>query len=469
MAQSLLKLNSEWKAKVTESLAIKQLTQSSIAERLKISRSSVSKFINGKPITAKNFIRICQELNLDWGNAAAGEPNKNDEIVSFKFKNSNFKANPGGEIVPEEIIGREKLITQIWSILEQQSLIFIGERRIGKSSTLKKMQADSANGMLPIYRDLEGIRSPIEFVEVVWQDIETYLRNQGKARRVREFLGQLQETQFTGFRFPKIADNYWKTLLIKAIEDLVTLQERQIVFIWDEIPHMLENFSDRAAMEMLDTLRSLRQTYPDVRMVFSGSIGLHHIFKNLQQAGYRNDPTNDMYTLDGQPLALEDAIALASYLIAGENISTFNVEKSARDIAEAVDCIPFYIHHLINQLKGLEGEVTQNIIHTIVEDSLRNPLNPWKMDHYRERIDNYYTKEQQPYALNILDLLAINTPTSFSKLWQVLYQDPQTNNKEMARTIIRLLMKDYYLIQSGSIYSFRYSLVQKYWRFSRGL
>ena len=469
MARSLLTLNSESRVKVEESLATKQLTQRSIAEKLKISRSSVSKFINGKAIAAKNFIRICQELNLDWGNASAGEPDRSDVIASFKFKNSNFKANPGGEIAPEEIIGREKLIAQIWAILEQQSLIFIGERRIGKSSTLKKMKTESAHSMLPIYRDLEGIRTPIEFVEVVWQDIETYLRDRGKARRVRDFLGQLQGTQFTGFRFPKIADDYWKTLLIKAIEDLITLQDRQIVFIWDEIPHMLENFSDRAAMEMLDTLRSLRQTYPDLRMVFSGSIGLHHIFKNLHKAGYRNDPTNDMYTIDGQPLALEDAIALTSYLIEGENISTFNVEKSARDIAEAVDCIPFYIHHLVNQLKVLEEEVTQNIIHATVEEALRNPLNPWKMDHYRERIDNYYTDEQKPYVLNILDLLAINPPTSFPKLWQILYSDPQTSNKEMARTIIRLLMKDYYLVQSGSIYSFRYPLVQKYWRFSRGL
>ncbi|ELS05349.1 putative ATPase (AAA+ superfamily) [Xenococcus sp. PCC 7305] len=469
MTQSLLQLNSEWQPKVEESLAIKQLTRRSIAKNLNISPGSVSKFINCKPIAAHNFIRICQELNLDWGNASASEPERNDQIVSFKFKQNSFKANPGGEIAPQEIIGREKLIAQIWSILEQQSLIFIGERRIGKSSTLKKMKAESASSMVPIYRDLEGIRTPIEFVEVVWQDIETYLREQGKARRVREFLGQLQETQFTGSRFPHIADDYWKTLLIKAIEDLVTLQERQIVFIWDEIPHMLENFSEQAAMEMLDVLRSLRQTYPDVRMIFSGSIGLHHIFKNLQKAGYRNDPTNDMYTIDGQPLALEDAIALTSYLIKGENVSTFNAEKSARDIAEAVDCIPFYIHHLVNQLKTLEGEVSQNAIHFTVEESLRNPLNPWKMDHYRERIDNYYTEEQKPYALNILDLLAINPPTSFQKLWQVLYSDPQTNNKEMARTIIRLLMKDYYLVQSGSIYSFRYPLVQKYWRFSRGL
>lgn len=468
MSPNLLKLNSEWKSKVEEALAIKQLTKKSIAEKLKISQSSVTKFIKGQPLASKNFIRICQELDLDWGIASQEEPQQNN-LTNFKFKTAIFKANPGGEIAPQEIIGREKLIQDIWSRLEQQSLILIGERRIGKSSTLKKMASEKNHKMLPIYRDLENIRTPIEFVEKVWQDIEINLQKIGKAQKVRNLLSQIQNSQFIGFRFPQIAEKHWKNLLTLAIEDLVTMQQQQIVFIWDEIPHMLENFPENSAMEMLDTLRSLRQTYPDLRMIFSGSIGLHHIFKNLQKSGYRNDPTNDMYTIDGQPLSLEDAIQLAYYLIEGENIATFNVAKSARDIAEAVDCIPFYIHHLINQLKTIKEEVTQSAILNIVEQSLLNPLNPWKMDHYRERIDNYYTEEQKIYALNILDLLAINPPTTFQKLWQVLYSDPQTNDKEMARTIIRLLMKDYYLVQTGSIYSFRYQLVKQYWRLSRGL
>ncbi len=468
MVSGALQLNSEWQSQATEALAIKKLTRKAIAEKLEISPGSVSKFVNGKPIAASNFIRICQELELDWGIASQAEPQKTD-MGQFKFKASNFKANPGGELAPEEIMGRESLIAQIWERLEQQSLIFIGERRIGKSSTLKKITIEPQQDMLPIYRDLEGIRTPIEFVETVWQDVEIYLKDVGKAIKTRTYLSNLQGSQFTGYSFPEIAADSWKELLALVISDLIDLQTQQIVFIWDEIPHMLENFPQQSAMEMLDTLRSLRQTYPDLRMIFSGSIGLHHIFKNLQQAGYRNDPTNDMYTIDGQPLILEDATELAANLIAGEGIATFNLEKTARDIAEAVDCIPFYIHHLVNQLKTCNEEVTHSVIIYTVERCLLDPLNPWKMDHYRERINNYYTADQKPYALSILDLMAINPPTTFQKVWQILYSDPQTNDKEMARTIIRLLMKDYYLVQTGSIYSFRYDLVRLYWRLSRGL
>ncbi|MEM8829648.1 MAG: helix-turn-helix transcriptional regulator [Cyanobacteria bacterium P01_G01_bin.19] len=473
MARSSLQLNSEWIPKVEESLATKQLTQRSIAERLEISRSSVSKFINCKPVALNTFIRLCQELNLDWNGASQPERQWNDDIENFKFKQADFKANPGGQIAPEEIVGRDDLISELWNRLRQQSFIFSGERRIGKSSTLKKMVANAPEDMLPIYRDLEGIRSPIEFVEGVWQDTETYLREAGKARRVREFISELKGSQFTAYQFPEAAASHWKILLTKTIEDLISLQNKQIVLIWDEMPHMLGNFSDETAMEVLDSLRSLRQTYPDIRMVFSGSIGLHHIVKNLQKAGYSNDPTNDMYPVDGQPLYLEDAVELTINLLRGENVAVEYLQETAEEIALAVDCIPFYIHHLVNQLKDYPEEISREMIINTVDESLRNPLNLWKMDHYRERIDNYYSEVQKPYALEILDILSINPPTPFQRLWQYLKTEPHTTDKETARTVLRLLMKDYYLTQednlSGNVYSFRYELVKKYWRISRGL
>ncbi|MEO0925930.1 MAG: ATP-binding protein, partial [Cyanobacteria bacterium J06643_13] len=128
---------------------------------------------------------------------------------------------------------------------------------------------------------------------------------------------------------------------------------------------------------------------------------------------------------------------------------------------------------LIEQFKDIEGEIDRETIEGTITACLRSTVNLWKMDHYRERIDNYYSDEQKPYALEILDILSINPPTSFSRLWQYLKSEPDTKDKEMARTVLRLLLKDYYLIQednlSGSLYTFRYRLVQKYWQISRGL
>ena len=382
-----------------------------------------------------------------------------------------MKANPGGTIAPEDVIGRDKLIARLWQVLERQSLILSAERRMGKTTVIQKMGTEAPPDKLPIYRDLEGLRTPIEFVEAIWQDVEQYLSTKGRTgKRVQDFLHQLKGTEVTGLRFPEIAATHWKTLLTKTIEDLFTNQDRQIILLWDEMPYMLNNLDDKAAaMEMLDMLRSLRQTYPKVRMVFTGSIGLHHIIGKLRQAGYNNDPTNDMYPIDVAPLSLADAIDLTIRLIQGENISTLRIQITAKEIAEAVGCIPFYIHHLVKELKLVDSIINQNTVREKVNNSLLDPLNTWKMDHYRDRIDNYYESEQRQYALNILDILAVEPPLNFNDLWQRLALEEKTQDKEMTRNVLRLLLKDYYLIQQNETYGFRYELVKSYWKLSRGL
>ncbi len=64
-------------------------------------------------------------------------------------------------------------------------------------------------------------------------------------------------------------------------------------------------------MELLDTLRALRQSHSHLRMVFTGTIGLHHRLHALKRSGYANDPTNDMDVVEVPPLAAADAQELA--------------------------------------------------------------------------------------------------------------------------------------------------------------
>lgn len=224
-----------------------------------------------------------------------------------------MKANPGGAIAPKDVIGRDRLIANLWNILDQQSVIFSAERRMGKTTVIKKMEAEAPSNKLPIYRDLEGLRSPMK-------------------------------------------------------------------------------------------------------------------------------------------------------------ISTLNIQINVAEIAQAVDRIPFYIHHLISKLTFLEAAISQDTVTQTINKCLLDPLNPWKMNHYRDRIDNYYDDVKQNYALNILDILAVEPSLSFNGLWQRVKLEDNTQDKETARKILRLLLQDYYLTQDeDNIYSFRYKLVQQYWKISRGL
>lgn len=172
-----------------------------------------------------------------------------------------------------------------------------------------------------------------------------------------------------------------------------------------------------------------------------------------------------MYVQDVPPLSVKDATILARKLLEGENIPTPDIQGSAVFIADELSNIPFYIHHLIVKLKlrGSSGDIPA--IEEIIADCLDDPLNPWKMGHYRERLDSYYDDKQRPYALNLLDtLVATDKDLSFDELFNGIKQESETQDKEMARKVVRLLEQDYYIYKKDGKYQFRYGLIQKYWK-----
>jgi len=56
-------------------------------------------------------------------------------------ENKAMKANPGGQIAIEDVVGRDQLIQTLWDTLEGTSVIMTAERRIGKTSIIRKMNA----------------------------------------------------------------------------------------------------------------------------------------------------------------------------------------------------------------------------------------------------------------------------------------------------------------------------------------
>src|SRR5688500_15403670 len=132
-----------------------------------------------------------------------------------------MRANPGGQLSPSEVIGRDNLIENLWRILERQSLVLTAERRMGKTSIIKKMVDEHPDNIVCFYRDLEGVHGLIEFVEVVMEDVEAHLGiMQRVAQSTRKLITQLQGAEFSGFKIPASVALHWKTLLNHLISDL---------------------------------------------------------------------------------------------------------------------------------------------------------------------------------------------------------------------------------------------------------
>jgi hypothetical protein len=387
-----------------------------------------------------------------------------------------MRANPGGQLAPDDIIGRKRLISRLWRALERQSIVLSAERRIGKTTIMRKMLGEASRNKLAIYRDLEAIRTPQEFVETVLRDVEDHLSvNRKAAVRTRRLLSGLAGVEIASvIKLPSAAEPQWKTVLTNVVEDLVKEQELDVIFFWDEVPLMLHNIvrtsGEAAAMEVLDVLRSLRQSNPTLRMIFTGSIGLHNVLGALRKANYANDPTNDMLTEEVPPLAREDAADLARRLLAGERIQAKELGAVAEAIAVATDGFPFFIHHVVDAMATREEEVTEKTVEEIIADSLIDPQDRWHLRYYRERINTYYAPEERALALGLLDALAFaDRRVPFDELFNLLKARVATEDEEQARDILTLLIRDHYVLQDADgTYRFRFSLIRRMWRLHRG-
>ena len=346
---------------------------------------------------------------------------------------------------------------------------------MGKSHVLWKMEAEAEKSdRLIVYRDLEGIRTPVEFAGSVLKDVEVFLSPKEKvATRARKLIDALGGTEIGGLiRLPDGERQHWKTVLVGTLDDLAEHEERPIVFFWDELPLMLYNIRERSgeevAMEVIDVLRQVRQSHRAVRMVYTGSIGLHNVLTSLKEAGHANAAVNDMRVIEVPPLDPPDAADLTQQLFEGEHLNA--APEAADALAEAVDYIAFYIHHVVDELKLRGSTVDLETIRETVLGCLTSPQDEWHMAHYRERLDTYYGTDRRDLSLAILDAIAHDGPLAFDDLVNRLrsLEAGSDSDDEHVRSMLTLLQRDHYLSLDDERYAFRFPLIRRWWALHRG-
>ena len=236
-------------------------------------------------------------------------------------------------------------------------------------------------------------------------------------------------------------------------------------------------------MERLDTLRGLRQMLGDLRLVYTGSIGLHHVTSALASAGHANDATNDMRTVEVPELLPEDAELLAEQLLIGEELASEDSVATARTIARQTDYIPYYIHSVVSSMKDQGDTASPELARQIVARALVDPQDAWHLQHYRKRLNQYYGEDRLPVVLALLDdVAAVDEPLSFdqirSRLGANLQPDASdtagrvlTGDTESLRDLLLLLQRDHYIQRrpEDGRYQFRFRLIRRWWRLSRSL
>lgn len=396
------------------------------------------------------------------------------------------------QLAPINVFGRDKLIKRIWRLMKKFSVVFTAERRIGKTTVMQKMQAEAPSGTVVTYLDLEKVDSPCRFVEVLLEEVNSLLPKTEQAKNMfKKMLGAFGGSEIAGvIKIPERDRASWQSALEKTIAALCEQQDAMVIFLFDELPYMLQKIAvrekqqgkngDHAALAILDSLRAMRAEHKNLRMVFAGSIGLHHVIDSLRGADFASQPFNEMETVEIGPLEQADASALAIQLLQEEMGECACQEEVAGEIVKLTDRVPFYIERVIMRLAFYETSVTPATIQQQVQDFLTSDSDHWEMEHFRKRIPIYYpgtidmAENPQPEAklvMIILDILAIETHAqSIDQVYAAVKAQIPLTDRKLVIDLLRKLSLDHYLTcDNQKRYSFRFPLIRQWWIHAQGL
>jgi hypothetical protein len=288
------------------------------------------------------------------------------------------------------IIGRDALAETVWQILADRSILLTAERRMGKTYLLFKLQGEAEQqqqnwiqGWYCIFQDLSRASSPLEFVQSVFDQAEVRLSGKRKiAEKTRRFLNRFSEFKVGSVQFPKAATTEWKNILTAIFADLSEqLPDDRVVFLWDEFPVMLDSIISKEggeiiAAEILNLLHTLRAEYPRIRMILTGSVGLHHILHKLRVL-----------------VDADDSWHMAHYLKRIESyygVANSVVVRAILDIV-AEQQQPILTKDIIRMVQNASAE-------PLAEEGIRSLLKLLEQDHYLSK-DPIDLKYQFRYSL----------------------------------------------------------------------
>ena len=385
-----------------------------------------------------------------------------------------MKANRGGVLAGEAIVGRDQELGAIVNRLQTQSVLLVAERRFGKTSMLRKLSEHPPDGWLVLLGFLESKSHPLECVQTIYDVVSKPQSRKGSKlilKKGYDFL-KLKNVQLTSL------ETFWIEALATLMSDLEENNDQRIIICLDEFPLMvwniIKNHGANLAMSFLNGFREIRQSFEasKIRFVFNGSVGLHLIIKHLKEEhGYRGAPVNDMYSATLEGMQRGDVATLCSRLLTDESI-VMNDEVSFIDrMLEKTDGLPGYIQHLCGMFQdnGIK-KVKAEDIDGGVERLLNDPSMDW-LEMAVDRIRIYYGNRGE-IAREILAFVCNREDVTPEPEIINAVKSAMTATSHQVNEVLRDLRKDHYLVvqHDGKTrsYRFKYYLLRRWWQLSVG-
>ena len=370
---------------------------------------------------------------------------------------------------------REEESTRLWAYFNRgKNVLMLAPRRIGKTVLLNRLREESeSKGYRAIVLDFEGFREEKAFFQQICVVIQEEL---GLGASL---FAALKEKLNYVIRGSETSGGDWRQLLLQtdwrefASHLLNHLNKdkdgKPWLVLMDEIPifalGLLATHGKERLHDFLYTLRNMRNAYPNVHWLYTGSIGMDTIARTHSMEGALTDL--ELFSLN--PFAPDIAADFLKH-VSENNGRHIDAKASERIITRLGWLSPYYLEKNAHEACNLTH--AGHIIETAIADQAVNAMlgldkrTYWST--WREHLDKNFSEPQQTHLFTLLATVARSSEgfASRDKLLSELNRG-QPIGESVLRDYLDTLQADGYLVfcndQQGC-YRFRMELLREWWK-----
>lgn len=373
----------------------------------------------------------------------------------------------------DNFFDRPKIIRKIWRKLEDGSHVSLAApRRVGKTSIMNAIQDNPKEGYHMIYVITESSRSENEYYKTIAEAVlESDCFSKAEKAKIRgnDFLKIcIKSVEEVGMEGVKLKDsgepdycNYLKSILKK-------IDSSKLVIMVDEYPQTIGNimvdYSDEKAKHLLQTSREIRQDKKiseNVQFIYTGSISLNSIARNLDATKFINDLNEVKVTA----LREDEAKVFIDELM--RNLE-FGISGEVRDyILKKIEWkIPFYIQLMISELRDVydDNDIEEDIVDdvSLIDEAFENAVEKQNCHStWKERL-KVYSGQEYDFIVEILNTLSERKELGYLEIYDI---SVKYEMEDKCKETINILEHDGYIHDNehDKIYVFNSPILREWW------
>ncbi|MFN3200225.1 MAG: hypothetical protein ACE366_17640 [Bradymonadia bacterium] len=381
----------------------------------------------------------------------------------------------GAPVRGDDFFDRVKDQRRLWRALENDSVLLLAPRRVGKTSLLQRLE-DTAiqHGFKALYCSVAAQKTEVEFFKVLYETLEAH--PDGRAAitglldgPLKAFFKRVKKVTAGGMGLEFNTDEVveWRTMA-KGLEQALNMIKGQWLWMVDELPLFILNLLDaeggrdraRTFLNWFRDLRIDRALQPRTRWLLAGSIGLDTVTRRERMG----DTINDLNVVWLGAFSEEDAHVFLEQL--GRQYQLALPEEVRQDICDRIGwLIPYHLQILFYRLRAYcededmapSLEAVRHAYAELMDHQHRNYFSYWQ-----ERLEDELGPELARSAEVILSVIAPHARgVSLDGLKAALQSHPMSPGT--LAYLKDVLISDGYLAESEGRYLFRSHLLRDYW------